>query len=122
MQDCTSWNKSRMSCKRCKTAYNRQLEQNAKNSVLKQWWQNLQPHEKVAWFKKQRMLNPNKYGRRKYDADKIVNSDFKEKKKGPGRPGRLSDNEQICQGRGGRRHEQTRSHEVVEAIPPRSQH
>ena len=84
MQDCTSWNKSRMFCKRCKTAYNRQLEQNAKNSVLKQWWPILEPHEKVAWFKKQKMLNPNKYGRRKYDADKMVASDFKEKKRDQG--------------------------------------
>ena len=54
MIDCCAWSGNKLSCKRCKTNYNRQNERGRKELVWKKWFAALSSTEKVAWYKSQK--------------------------------------------------------------------
>ena len=77
--DCCAWSGNKMSCKRCKTNYNRQNERGRKETVWRNWWKNLTPEEKVSWYKKQKSLNPQKWQRKSYDDSVLETEDYETK-------------------------------------------
>ena len=82
--ECTTWNRTRMRCKKCKTNYNRQCERNAVNAALKAWWNALSHEEKVNWYKKQKLNNPQRWQRKNFDQEFLKANDFDEKRQDTG--------------------------------------
>lgn len=56
MCDMTKWSKTKMSCHRCRSTYNRHQERMSKNPKLKAWWKDLPQEERVQWFQRNKKL------------------------------------------------------------------
>ena len=73
----TVYGSSGWACKRCKTNYNRQLERNKTDAILKRWWTQMPMTEKQQWFKDQKALNPEKHKQKRYSDSLLKETDEK---------------------------------------------